>query len=287
MKLPALLRTAVLSRLFKNKLVIIGTVIISVFILLAVLAPLLAPYQPNAQNIEQKLESPSWKHWMGTDEYGRDVFSRIIYGSRISISIGFVAVGISLLIGILLGAISGYFGGWVDQVIMRLVDVFLCIPTIYLILILVTLLGPNIINVMIVIGVTSWPGLCRMVRAEFLSLKQRDYVSAAQAIGNSNKRIIFRHILPNALAPVYVTATFAIAGAILMESGLSFLGFGVQPPTATWGNILTAGKDYIHSAWWLMFFPGVMITCTVLGYALLGDGLRDVLDPRLSGGENV
>lgn len=271
----------------KNKLVVFGACIITFFVLIGLFAPLVAPYHPNQHNVTNKLASPSLSHWMGTDEYGRDVLSRILYGGRISISVGFIAVGISLFIGIVLGALAGYFGGWVDQLIMRVVDVVLCFPTIFLILILITFLGPSIINIMIVIGITSWTGLCRIVRAEFLSLKQREYVKAAVAIGNKNRTIIFKHILPNSLAPVYVTATFSIAGAILLESSLSFLGFGVQPPTATWGNILTSGKDYIHNAWWLMFFPGLMITLTVLGYALLGDGLRDVLDTRLSGGNDV
>lgn len=274
------------KKCYQNKLLIIGAGIITFFLLLALSAPLLAPYHPNEQNISNKLQAPSWQHWMGTDEYGRDVFSRILVGARISISVGLVAVGISLVIGIVLGALAGYFGGWVDQIIMRIVDVVLCFPTIFLILILIVYLGPSIFNIMVIIGVTSWTSLCRLVRAEFLSLKQREYVDAAKVVGHKNGTIIFKHILPNALAPVYVTATFSIAGAILLESSLSFLGLGVQPPTATWGNILTAGKDYIHHAWWLMFYPGLMITLTVLGYALLGDGLRDTLDPRLSGGQH-
>ena len=233
--------------------------------------------------LTQRLNPPSASHWLGTDEYGRDVLSRMLYGGRISLSVGLVAVGISTLIGILLGAISGYFGGWIDQFIMRTVDIVLCIPTLFLILMLVVFIGPSLFNIMIIIGLTSWTDLSRLVRAEFLTLKTRDYVQAARAIGSTHGRIMFRHILPNALAPVFVSATFGVAGAILLESGLSFLGLGVQPPTPSWGNILSAGKDYITQAWWLTLYPGLAIFFTVLGYNLLGDGLRDILDPRLSG----
>ena len=263
----------------------IGAGIVIVLILLSITAPVLSPYDPQAQDLSLRLQPPSASHWLGTDEYGRDVLSRMLYGGRISLSVGFVAVGISLLIGIMLGAIAGYFGGWVDQLIMRTVDVVLCIPTLFLILMLIVFLGPNLFNIMVIIGLTSWTELSRLVRAEFLSLRQRDYIQAARALGVPDFIIIFKHILPNALAPVFISATFGIAGAILLESGLSFLGLGVQPPTPSWGNILTTGKDYITQAWWLTLSPGISIFLTVLGYNLLGDGLRDVLDPRLSGGE--
>ena len=203
------------------------------------------------------------------------------YGARISLSVGFIAVFISTFLGILFGAIAGYFGGAVDQVIMRFVDILLSIPTLFLILMLIVFLGPGIFNVMLVIGVTGWTDLARLVRAEFLSLKEREYVQAAKASGSSHSRIIFRHILPNALSPVFVSVIFGVAGAILLESGLSFLGLGVQPPSASWGNILTSGKDYIEVAWWLTTFPGIAIFLTVMSYNLLGEGLRDALDPRL------
>ncbi len=271
---------------FKRKrLAVIGATVVLSLILLSLAAPLIAPCDPQAQNLELRIKPPSWAHPLGTDEYGRDVLSRMLYGGRISLSVGFVAVGISLSIGLFLGALAGYFGGWVDQVIMRTVDVVLCIPTLFLILMLIVFLGPNLLNIMVIIGLTSWTELSRLVRAEFLTLKQRDYVSAARASGARDRKIIFRHILPNALAPVFVSATFGIAGAILIESGLSFLGLGVQPPVPSWGNILTSGKDYITQAWWMTLSPGIAIFLTVLGYNLLGDSLRDILDPRLTVGD--
>jgi peptide/nickel transport system permease protein len=199
------------------------------------------------------------------------------------LSVGFVAVGISILIGILVGAMAGYKGGWVDSLLMRFVDIMLSFPSFFLILTVVAILRPNIYNVMIVIGITSWEGTARFVRAEFLSLRERDYVQAARALGVKDRRIIFRHILPNALAPVFVTASLGVASAILVEAGLSFLGFGVQPPAPSWGNILTEGRTYIFDAWWLTVFPGLAILITVLSFNLFGEGLRDALDPRLRG----
>jgi peptide/nickel transport system permease protein len=207
----------------------------------------------------------------------------MLHGSRVSLSVGFVAVAISIFIGILVGAIAGYYGGWIDTVLMRFVDIMLCFPSFFLILTVVAVLGPSLLNVMIVIGITSWMGTSRFVRAEFLSLRERDFAQAAKALGVSDRRIIFRHILPNALAPVFVTATLDVATAILVEAGLSFLGFGVQPPAPSWGNILTEGRTYIFDAWWLTVFPGLAILVTVLSFNLLGEGLRDALDPRLRG----
>jgi peptide/nickel transport system permease protein len=262
-----------------------GAALVAGLILACLCAPLLTAHAPDVQDLSLRLQPPSWAHCLGTDEFGRDVWARMLYGGRISLSVGLVAVGISLTIGIFLGALAGYFGGWVDQVIMRGVDIVLCIPTLFLILMLVVFIGPNLLNIMVIIGLTSWTDLSRLVRAEFLSLKNREYVLAARALGARNYRIIFKHILPNALAPVFVSATFGVAGAILLESGLSFLGLGVQPPTPSWGNILSAGKDYLTQGWWLTLFPGMAIFITVLGYNLLGDGLRDILDPRLSGGD--
>jgi peptide/nickel transport system permease protein len=207
----------------------------------------------------------------------------MLYGSRVSLSVGFVAVAISIFIGILVGAVAGYYGGWTDNILMRFVDTMLCFPTFFLILTVVALLGPGILKIMVVIGVTSWMGTSRFVRAEFLSLRERDFTQAARALGVKDLRIIFRHILPNALAPVFVTATLDVATAILVEAGLSFLGFGVQPPAPSWGNILTEGRTYIFDAWWLTVFPGLAILITVLSFNLLGEGLRDAIDPRLRG----
>jgi len=257
-----------------------GIVVILLFIV-SLLASWISPYDPNEINLHEVLSNPSFAHLFGTDQLGRDVFSRMIWGAGISLKVGFVATGVAICIGVILGAIAGYYGRWVDTVIMRFVDIMLCFPAFFLILAVIAILEPSIWNIMIVIGLTSWMGITRLVRADFISLKERDFVQAARAIGASDLRIIFRHILPNAMASVLVAATLGVAGAILTESALSFLGIGVQPPTPSWGNILTAGKNNIDIAWWLSLYPGLAILITVLGYNLLGEGIRDSLDPRL------
>lgn len=272
-----------MNRAMRNPLAFWGLVIIAIVLALALLAPVLAPYDPDAIDVKSILLPPSIAHWMGTDGLGRDVFSRMLFGSRISLLVGFVAVGIATLIGVILGAISGYYRGWVDVLIMRLVDVMLSIPTFFLILAVIAFLTPSIWNIMIVIGLTSWMGVTRLVRAEFLSLREREFVLASATLGARDHRLIFRHLLPNSLTPVIVSSVLGVASAVLIESGLSFLGLGVQPPQASWGNILTEGKEYIQFAWWLSFFPGMAILLTVLGYNLLGEGLRDALDPRTNG----
>lgn len=272
----------IVSRRFrKNRLAVAGSVIISILFVLALFAPLLSRYDPSRIDVNNILSPPSATHWMGTDESGRDVLSRMIYGARVSMLVGFVAVGIATLIGIFFGAVAGYYGGKVDAVIMRFVDIMLCFPTFFLILAVIAVLEPSLMNIMIIIGVTGWMGVARLVRAEFLALKEQEFVQAARAFGASDFRIIFRHLLPNAMAPVLVSATFGIAGAILTESALSFFGLGVQPPTPSWGNILSSGYKYIDFAHWLSVFPGLAILITALGYNLLGEGLRDALDPRL------
>ena len=267
-------------KMLSNPLSKAGFIIIVCVFLLAMLAPIIAPYDPNDINVKAILLAPSLQHWMGTDGLGRDVLTRMLFGGRISLLVGLVAVGISTVIGIVLGAIAGYYRGWVDTVIMRLVDVMLSIPSFFLILAVIAFLTPSIINVMIVIGLTSWMGVTRLVRAEFLSLRGREFVQAARTLGAKDARLIFTHLLPNSLTPIIVSSVLGVAGAVLMESGLSFLGLGVQAPQASWGNILTDGKDYIQFAWWLSLFPGLAILITVLGYNLLGEGLRDALDPR-------
>jgi len=265
----------------KNKMAVAGSLVVLLLFAVSLLAPWIAPYDPSAIDLKQVLAAPSSAHLFGTDQLGRDVLSRMIWGARISLKVGFVATGIAILLGAILGAVSGYYGRWVDAVIMRLVDVMLCFPAFFLILAVIAILEPSIWNIMIIIGLTGWMGITRLVRADFISLKERDFVLAARVIGASDLRIIFVHILPNAMASILVAATLGVAGAILTESALSFLGIGVQPPTPSWGNILTAGKDNIDIAWWLSLYPGLAILITVLGYNLLGEGIRDSLDPRL------
>ena len=264
----------------QNPLARWGLGIISLILLLALLAPVIAPYDPDAIDVRAILLPPSLAHWMGTDGLGRDVWSRMLFGARISLLVGFVAVGIATAIGIVLGAVAGFYRGWIDVVIMRLVDIMLSIPTFFLILAVIAFLTPSIWNIMVVIGLTSWMGVTRLVRAEFLSLREREFVLSAQTLGAREFRLIFRHLLPNSLTPIIVSFVLGVASAVLLESGLSFLGLGVQPPQASWGNILTDGKEYIQFAWWLSLFPGFAILLTVLGYNLLGEGLRDALDPR-------
>jgi len=274
-------RSELIGRFAANKMAVAGGIIVLALFVVSLLAPWMSPYDPNDINLGKMLLPPSLDHLFGTDQLGRDVLSRMIWGSRISLQVGFVATGIAVLIGTILGAISGYYRGWVDAMIMRLVDIMLCFPTFFLILAVIAFLEPSIWNIMIIIGLTGWMGITRLVRADFVSLRERDFVQAARTLGANDFRIIFIHILPNALASVLVTATLGVAGAILTESALSFLGIGVQPPTPSWGNILTAGKDNIDISWWLSLYPGLAILITVLGYNLLGEGIRDTLDPRL------
>lgn len=269
-----------ITSLFKSPMVMAGGLIVVFVAVLAIFAPYITPYNPADIDLDAILMPPSLTHLMGTDALGRDVLTRMLYGARISLLVGFVAVGISVAIGVVFGVLAGYYGKWVDGLIMRFVDVMLCFPSFFLILAVIAFLDPSIMNIMIVIGLTSWMGVTRLVRAEFLRLREQEYVLASRLQGTSDKKIMWRVILPNALTPVWVNVTLGIAGAILVESGLSFLGIGIQPPTPSWGNILTDGKANIEVAWWLSFFPGLAILITVLGYNLLGEGLRDELDPR-------
>ncbi|MBF0345052.1 MAG: ABC transporter permease [Nitrospirae bacterium] len=266
----------------EERLAIGGGVIVLMLLVVALLAPAIAPYEPDAIDRYHVLEAPGVKHWLGTDDLGRDILSRMIYGCRISLSVGFVAVGISTILGIIAGSIAGFYGKYVDRLIMRFVDIMLSIPTFFLILAVIAFIDSSIWNIMLVIGLTSWMGVARLVRAEFLSLKSREFVLAAISAGASDLRVIIIHMLPNALAPVIISAVLGVAGAVLVESSLSFLGLGVQPPTPSWGNILSIGKDNLEIAWWLSVFPGLAILITVVGYNLFGEGLRDTLDIRLS-----
>jgi peptide/nickel transport system permease protein len=272
-----------LRRLSRNPLAMAGGTVILFFLVLALFPSVFSSHDPNRIDILKILEPPSRAHPLGTDDLGRDVLARMVHGARISLSVGFVAESIAIVIGLVIGLLAGYYGGRVDSVLMRFVDIMLCFPTFFLILAVIAFIGPSIWNIMFIIGLTGWMGVARLVRAETLSIKERDYVAAARAQGAGTGRIMFRHILPNTLAPILVAATLGVAGAILVESGLSFLGIGVQPPTPSWGNILTAGKDNIEFAWWLSLFPGLAIFLTVLAYNLLGEGIRDAVDPRLKG----
>ncbi|MDK2922282.1 MAG: peptide/nickel transport system permease protein [Desulfonauticus sp.] len=258
----------------------LGLILVLFSTALALFAPYLAPYDPFQINVDQLLQPPSWEHLLGTDALGRDVFSRLVYGARVSLWVGFVAVGISVGIGVVLGLLAGYLGGWVDEIIMRFVDIMLCFPSFFLILAVIAFLEPSLFNIMVVIGLTSWMGVARLMRAETLSLRKREFVLAAYLNGASLLRILFVHIFPNGIAPILVSATLGVASAILVEAGLSFLGIGVQPPIPSWGNMLMEGKGVLEIAPWLSIFPGLMILLTVLGYNLLGEALRDILDPR-------
>lgn len=276
------MRTSAIKSLLRNPLALAGLMIITTLSLVAILAPVLAPCDYRAIDVDAILLPPCGDHPFGTDDLGRDVLSRMIWGARISLSVGFIAVGISALIGVVLGALAGYYGRFTDTLVMRTVDIMLCFPSFFLILTVIAFVGPSIWNIMIIIGLTGWMGIARLVRAEFLSLKEREFVLAARATGAPGRRIIFRHVLPNALGPVFVAIILGVAAAVLTESSLSFLGLGVQPPTPSWGNMLTRGKDNMEIAWWLSVFPGLAILLTVLGYNLLGEGLRDILDPRMT-----
>jgi len=245
----------------------------------------LSPFAYDQQNLMAILEKPGFKdefgrHWLGTDATGRDIFARLVHGSRISLSVGLVAVGIYVFIGSLIGSLAGYFGGKVDAALSRLIEIVICFPTLFLILTVLAVLPQSIFTIMAVIGITNWPNVARLVRAEFLKQKTLDYVSAARALGATPGRVIFRHILPNATSPVFVAATFGIAGAILIESALSFIGLGIPPPAPSWGQTLSAGRDS-PANWWLTVFPGAAIFITMTSFNLLGEALRDALDPRL------
>lgn len=268
------------ARFKKNTSAVAGCLILTILIILGIAAPFITKYPPEEQNIIRRLSPPSAKNILGTDDLGRDLFSRMLFSIRISLSVGFIAVFISVLVGSSLGIISGYFGGKTDQLIMRFVDIMLCFPTFFLILLIIAFLEPSIFTIMAIIGLTSWMGLARIVRAEVMAIKEREFVLAAKLLGLSNFRIFLVHILPNVVSPILVSATMGVGNAILVESGLSFLGLGVQPPTPSWGQIISSGKDYIHIAWWLTFFPGIAILITVLSFNLLSEGLRDVIDPK-------
>ncbi len=272
----------VVRRFRRHKLAMVSLVFIVLLALMGIFAPLVAPQDPLKTSVIDALDPPSAQHWLGTDPVGRDVYARTIYAIRISLSVGIVAVGISVLIALVLGTLSGYYGGWVDMTIMRLTDIIMTIPSLVIIMAVVSIIGPSIYNVMAVIGLLGWPGMTRLLRGQILSVRERDFISAAHSVGVPDWRIMVQHVVPNSVAPVLVAATFGVASAILTEAALSFLGFGVLPPTPSWGNMLNAARSFsrLQQNPWFWVPPGMMILLTVLAINFIGDGLRDALDPR-------
>jgi peptide/nickel transport system permease protein len=276
-----------LRRLVRRRTALFGAAVVVAVMLAAALAPLVSPFDPLEQDIGQRLKEPGWQdaqgrvHALGTDHLGRDILSRIVFGSRIALVVGLAAVVISGVLGMVIGLVAGYFGGRVDDILMRLADIQLAFPFILLAIAVIGVLGPSLRNIIIVIGVSSWVVYARVVRGEVLSIREREYVQAAIALGSQHGRVLWQHVLPNTFTPWLVVATLDMARVIVIESALSFLGLGVQPPTPTWGGMLADGRVYLSTAWWLATFPGLAILITVLGINLLGDGLRDTLDPRL------
>jgi peptide/nickel transport system permease protein len=271
----------VFRRLLRNRGALVGLCLLGIMLLLAIIANVVAPYQPNVMSPGRELQGPSGEHLFGTDQFGRDILSRIIYGTRLSFQVGFIAVGIALIGGVTLGLLSGYHGRWTDAAVMMLIDIMLAFPGILLALAIVAVLGPSLINLMIAVGISAVPSYTRLVRGAVLATKEQPYVEAARVVGVSDTAIMFKHILPNVLAPVIVLATLGIGGAILVGASLSFLGLGAKPPTPEWGAMLSTGRNYLTIAPWITLFPGLAIMITVLSINMLGDGLRDALDPRL------
>jgi peptide/nickel transport system permease protein len=270
----------VLRRYLRHRIALLGTIVLLLIIIACVLAPVISPYDPTKTSILDRYVGPSGEHLMGTDDLGRDQFTRILYGGQISILIGFLSVTISILIGLVIGAVAGYFGGWVDNVLMRFTDFALAFPSLFLLILLVSVYGSQFWIIVLVIGGLRWMSTARLVRSSFLSLKEKEFVEAARAVGSKNFRIAVKHILPNALGPLIVTATLGMAGGVIAESSLSFLGLGIQKPLASWGNMLQDAQDVVNTAPWMAIFPGLMIFLTVLSINFIGDGLRDALDPR-------
>lgn len=276
-------KAIMIRKFLKNKLAVIGAVMLMFIILAALMAPWLAPYNPDEQQLLQQLQPPSAEHLLGTDTLGRDTFSRLLFGARVSLLVGFLSVAGSLLIGTVVGAIAGYYGGLIDAVLMRFVEVIMCFPTLFLLIMLVTIFQPSLYTLIAIFAIFGWTGTARIVRGEFLTLRTREFVLAAKTQGVKSRKIIFSHILPNAMGPIIVGATLGIGGVILAEAGLSYLGLGVQPPTPSWGNMLSEAQNLqiMYTAWWYPLFPGLMIFISVLAFNFVGDGLRDALDPKI------
>jgi len=274
-------RKMMVKRFKRNKRAVIGLSVTTIFIIIAIFAPLLSPYDPFEYHMKEILHSPSLRHPFGTDQFGRDVLARIIYGSRISLMIGIVGVGISVIVGVTLGTIAGYFGGLIDNIMMRIMDILLAFPGFLLALAIISILGPNMLNVMIAIGIFSIPVFARIMRSSVISIKYKEFIEATKSLGGSHFLIIMKHIVPNCIAPIIVLSTMRIATSILTAAGLSFLGLGAQPPSPEWGAMLNEGREYIRSAPHLSTVPGLVIMIVVLGFNMLGDGLRDALDPQM------
>jgi ABC-type dipeptide/oligopeptide/nickel transport system permease subunit len=268
-------------RLSQNRAAVVGLIMVTIFLLVAIFAPLLAPYDPAEINLAAILQPPSSQYWLGTDYYGRDLLSRIIYGSRISISVGVIVQLVSISIGTLMGSLAGYYGGKVDMIIMRLVDIVMSFPSLLLTIAIMVALGPGLYNVFLALGAVWWTKTARIMRSEFIRHRKKEYVEAARALGNNDFVIMYKHILPNCLAPLIITFTMGVASAIMAEASLSFLGLGAQEPTPSWGSIINNGLQYLRTKPWYSLFPGLAIAYTVLGFNLFGDGLRDALDPKM------
>lgn len=267
------------QRFSNNRLAMVGGVIILIFLIITIFAPAIAPYKPDEQHVRDRLKPPSAQYWMGTDSLGRDIFSRTVYACRISIPIGFLAMFISMVVGVTIGLLSGFYGGWLDNVLMRFTDLVLSFPIFFLLLTIAAIFGPNITTIIWMLGLTSWGGTARLLRGQVLSIREMPYIEAARTIGVKNSRIIYRHILINCLPIISVTATLLVAYAILVEGGLSFLGLGVQPPMPSWGNMMAQGREILRIAWWASVFPGIFLFLGVISFNLVGDGIKDFFDP--------
>lgn len=267
----------------RRRLAMGGAAVIALLVAVGIGGPWIAPYDPLAQDLSKSLEGPSWEHWFGTDSFGRDILSRVLYGARISLLVGVASQGIAFSLGVALGVVSGYYGGKVDGVIMRLADVTLAFPTLLLLIAITAAFQPGLTVLFVAIGIVGWAGLARLVRSQTLVVRELDFVQAARALGMSDLRLLARHVLPNTLAPAIIAVTLGMAGAILLEAALSFIGLGAQPPTPSWGAMISDGRDFLRTAPWISIFPGLAIGLVVLGFNLFGDGLRDAMDPRLRG----
>jgi peptide/nickel transport system permease protein len=275
------LRRRIVARFGRNPRALIGGVVLAALAALAVTAPVLAPYAPDLANFEHRLAPPGGAHAFGADHLGRDVLSRAIWASRTSLSIGFLSTAIAVVLGVIVGACSGYFGGWTDVALMRMTDMVLAFPVFFITVMFLALFGPSIQGLVFVIGATSWPPTARIVRAEFLRMRALDFVAAARSLGASEIRVMARHILPNVVAVIVISVTLRVGVSILAEASLSYLGLGVQPPTASWGNLVADGREYLRSAWWVSLLPGGFVFVSVMAFNMLGDGLRDAFDPRM------